>query len=181
MGRRTISNLSRELKVSRPRIYRAIDRLGIEKKAGGEYPLNEWEALKQELTSTAGVSRQKRQDANAIKQTSKAALREEAAKTKDAAVISGVAASTLQVRLDMAKQEYDYNRMMISVFQAETDVYVMEHGRTTIMSHNGSLAAIPSITNLEKYVKLNIALSKLISDLESDLDLSADGEGDPFA
>jgi len=183
MGRRTISNLSRELRVSRPRIYRAIDRLGFEKKAGGEYPLDEWEMLKIELSTVAENNYWRREDAKSVTRAAKTAAKKTAvtAKTYPEESLAGINHSTLKVRLDKAKQEYDYNRRLITSFQAETDEYIKTYGRTTVMSHNGAMTAIPSILNLEKYIKLNIALSKLITDVESDLDLAAEGGADPFA
>ena len=180
MGRRTISNLSRELKVSRPCIYRAIERLGLEKKAGESYPLEEWEALKQELKLTSEAGKQKRDDTKKFKKALTSAAKA-TAKQKPDKGLSEIATSTLQDRLNRAKQEYDFTRRLIMSFQAETDAYYEMHGKTTIMTNNGAMGVIPSITNLEKFVKLNIALSKLITDLESDLDLEGEGADDPFA
>jgi len=180
MGRRTISNLSREMKVSRPRIYRALERLGIEKKAGDEYPLAEWELLKKELATTSKDNKQKLTDADnvdrAVKGGSKKAKNEIMKSTK----LKDVEQGTLRLRLQNAKQEYDYNRELIMVFQRETDEYAAMFGKTTMRTNNGTEAAIPSIVNLEKYIKLNISLSKLISDLEGDLDLEDGEEDDPF-
>ena len=172
--RRTISNLSREIKVSRPCIYRAIKRLSIENK-GGELSPDEWERLKTELSSAANVNKQKKADAKKIE------LTEPIVHNVQSTKISDIDASSLKERLACAKQEYDFNRGMITMFQAEASAYFEVEGKTTMQAHNGSMSTIPAVVNLEKYVKLNIALSKLINDLENDLDMEVDGGDDPFA
>lgn len=178
MGRRTVMNLSRELKVSRPTIYRAIESLGIEKKAGKEYSSDEWELLKEALSGISESNRKKRADAKAVHKTAKTSAKKA---LKEIDGLSGVDTSTLQERLKNAKREFDYNLGLIEIFQSETDTYVKQFGKTTIRTHTGTETAIPSIANREKYIKLNIALSKLISDLEGDLDMSVDSGDDPFA
>ena len=179
MTRRTISHLSRELRVSRNKIYRTLEQLGFEKKAGAEFPLDEWEKLKAALLSAADISEQKRSGAKKVKKSAKAAA-EIIADKEPSPLLGDVTNSTLWERLGKAKQEFDFNRRLIESFQAETEAYLEKYGTTTVLSHNGAMTAIPAIGNHEKYVKLNIALSKLISDLESDLDLSAEGGEDVF-
>ena len=185
-------NLSRELRVTRPTIYKAMERLEIEKKAGNELSLTEWEALKQNLSRTAENNRQRRSDAENIKITSEIANKivteasdedttdTKSDKSKKQLKISSIDTATMRARLAAAKQEYDYNKMLITTFQGEAAAYYKSQGTTTMMSHNGSMVSIPSIVNLEKYVKLNIAVSKLISDLEGDLDIGDIDDEDPF-
>ena len=89
--------------------------------------------------------------------------------------------STLEARLANAKSEYNYNAGLITMFQRGIDAYVRENGKTTAVSNTGVEATIPMITSLEKYIKLNVTLSKTISELENELKLSAGAEGsDPF-
>jgi len=95
--------------------------------------------------------------------------------------IAAIDTATMRMRLSAAKQEFDFNKMLITMFQAEANKYFRETGGTTMMSHNGAMVSIPAIVNLEKYVKLNIAVSKLVSELESDLDIDEDDLSDPFA
>jgi hypothetical protein len=172
--------MSRELFVSRPTIYKKIAELGIEKKT--EYPLDEYETIKKELMTLSSAAKKKKADAAGIEKTATAAAAAMATKEarQNVNAVSKDEKSTLSQRLQNAKQEYNYNRELIVSFQTETQIYVREFGKTTIATHNGVMAPIPSISNLEKYIKLNIALSKLISDLEGDLDLTADEGENPF-
>ena len=178
MGRRTVSNLSRESGVSRETIYKHLRKLGIEKKT--EYPPDEWETLKKSISWAAATAKSKKVDALNISACEIGSRFENEAAGAGVNQLSADEKSTINTRLHNAKQEYNYNRMLTVGFQRETDEYLAEHGKTTMLNHNGTLSPIPSISNLEKYVKLNITLSKLINDLESDLDLSLDGGDDPI-
>jgi len=170
--RRTVSNLSREMMVSRPTIYKALERLGINKRTGGEFTAGEWERLKTGISCSSENNKKKKTDAGKVANT-------KAAKN-DGVYISGTDAATLKERLNFAKLEYDYNRNLIVLFQDEASAYIKEEGRTTMMSHNGTATSIPAVVNLDKYIKLNISLSKLISELENDLDMEVDVGDDPF-
>jgi hypothetical protein len=153
-----------------------MQRLGIEKKSGKEFTLVEWEALKNCLSKAEQVSKQKEADAEQLRQ----AVPAETDKPNKIVKISCIDTATMRARLAAAKQEYDYNKMLITMFQSEAHSYFKSTGKTTMMTHNGSMSPIPAIVNLEKFVKLNIALSKQISDLESDLDIGEDSADDPF-
>lgn len=180
MGRRTISNLSRELKISRPTIYKKIKELGIKKKAEEEYSEKEYELLKKHLFIISNSNKKIKEE---IKQLDRPTILPEDAEEKYLTNLldeNDNQKNTLNLRLQNAKQEYNYNRELIVKFQTEADNYYKTTGKTTALTHNGTLAAIPAITNLDKYIKLNIGLSKLISDLESDLDLEGDPGDDPF-
>jgi hypothetical protein len=157
-----------------------MERAGIAKTKGGEFSLSEWELLKSGLSGVSEKNLHKAKDAQQVSGIKKDMSEINDVSRLKTAAISGINHATLQERLYTAKQEYDYNRGLIIVFQDEISAYFKEHGRTTVMTHNGSMSAVPAVTNLEKYIKLNIALSKLISELESDLDLDVDGEDDPF-
>jgi hypothetical protein len=172
--------MSREISVSRPTIYKKIAELGIEKKT--EYPIDEYEAIINSLKGLSVVSKKKKADASGIEKTATAAAAAMTTKeaTKNVNAVSNDEKSTLSQRLQNAKQEYNYNRELIVSFQTEIKLYIDEYGKTTAATHNGAMAPIPAVSNLEKYVKLNAMLSKMISDLESDLDLAADPGDDPF-
>jgi len=179
-----------------------MERLGIGKKRSGEFSIAEWEALKNHLSKTSDINRQKFSDAIKVSGAAggagkvSGAIGEAADDGGDAATNIGIDAkpdrsrrqtkiadidtATMRARLVAAKQEYDYNKMLITTFQGEAAAYYKSQGTTTMMSHNGSMVSIPSIVNLEKYVKLNIAVSKLISDLEGDLDIGDIDDEDPF-
>ena len=187
--RRTISNLSREFMISRPSIYRIMERLGISKQGQKELSPVEWDALIREIGSRSGTStvashpgvNQSKQNRHANNfNTDTEAINSfiricEAKKTSDRED-----AATVWNRLKAARQEFDYNKQLITMFQYDTNMYYRENGKLTTFSTNGQAVAIPSIAGLEKYVKLNIALSKLISELETDLDLEEGGGDDPF-
>ena len=217
--RKTVSNLSRLLKTSRPRIYRHLKHLGIEKRGqGAEYTDDEWGRLVESLKSDAiDANYAKSQDGQpgggataGIMGASGASPRRTAGHTAAArggggsgagaaasanaedcadggpasgdivtgSHISGVETATLRERLKNAKQEYDYNRRLVDMFQSEIDSFYLENGRTFVVMKNNAVAAIPAIANLDKYIKLNISLAKLIGDIEADLDLEVDSDGD---
>ncbi|MCL2216670.1 MAG: hypothetical protein FWB91_06565 [Defluviitaleaceae bacterium] len=202
--RRTISNLSRDMKVSRPRIYRALVRLGIEKRGyGSEYTDAEWGALTEELRRGIEIDGQVREGADKVAAAAQAKQRNTGGGAEVIAVgcewdmpdaddidvesgdsgattqtISDIDTATLRERLACAKADYDFNRALLTAFQMETEAFYRAHGRTSVTANNGALIPIPSVTSTEKYIKLNIALSKLISALESDLDLEVDDRED---
>ena len=157
-----------------------MEYLGIKKQGHKELSLVEWNALKQHLAAhTEGVCNER----NIVDIPAHADVKQ--SDTKDEVLlcekISGtIDIATMRLRLTAAKQEYDYNKLLITMFQAETDQYFEENRKVTTTARNGAITVIPSIVNLEKYIKLNIALSKLISDLEGDLNLEEEGGENPF-
>ncbi|MCL2171186.1 MAG: hypothetical protein FWB71_03455 [Defluviitaleaceae bacterium] len=169
--RKTISNLSRQTKVSRPTIYYAMERLGIAKcGAKAEFEQDDWERLHGEISAIAA----RKNKAAPIKGGSDSI----SAKIGLGLRLNDIESSTLRERLQNAKREYDHNLLLIEQFQSETKAFINEHGSTSMKLSNGAMAAIPAVSNLDKYSKLNIALSKLINSLEQDLDLEIDGGGE---
>lgn len=162
MGRRTISNLARELKIDRKTIYRKLEELNIAS-TGDEYSVEEYNFLKNQLKVV------------------KCEYSCSAANLDTSQILSGDFISTIKERLKKAKEQYNYNQSLISSFQNEIQTFIEKHKKTTIETNKG-MQTISAITNLEKYSKLNIALSKQISEMEETLDLMSDAEGaDPFA
>ena len=177
---RTISNLSREMKVSRPSIYTIMERLEIKKPGQKELTPIEWDALRRALSARGGVGGTDAPPV-AVTQSANEVVNDIAKLASDGITSATVDAATMHLRLSAAKQEYDFNKKLITMFQHETDMHFASTGKLTVVRSNGALALIPALVSLEKYLKLNISLSRLISDLEGDLDLDEDGGEDPFA
>jgi len=163
-------------------------RLRIEKcGAGKEFSLEAWEKLCCELAVIAG----RKEPIENVISCDDIAGRTEQDFIEDVPTSSGIDSgshisdidtSTLRNRLINAKQEYDYNRTLIEIFQREIKNYRCKHNSTSIVMSNGAMVVIPAVTNLDKYSKLNISLSKLINSLEQDLDLEVDnGDNDIFS
>ena len=154
--------------------------LGIEKQGHKEMSLVEWNALKQQLNTHAESEYKRRNiidnftndDEEQCDMRNEEHFNEKLSDTTDVA--------TMKLRLTAAKQEYDYNKSLITMFQAETDQYFEKNRKVTTTARNGAITVIPSVVNLERYIKLNIALSKLISELEGDLNLEEEGGENPF-
>lgn len=163
--RRTISNLSREMKVSRPTIYTHAKKLEIELGTNREYSASDYDKLIESIKTTSIEQKEVK------KENKKAIIKVKQAKQTKGESISGISSATQKERLINAKQEYDFNLYMINQFQDEARDYIAKNGSTLILLSNGALSQIPSINNIEKFQKLNIALSKKIDSLESDLDL----------
>ena len=208
MGRMTISNLSREMKVSRPLIYRAIDRLGIERKGYVEFSIEEWEALKNEIKAPSEKNKKKVIDSQIMGETARNSgnkkksgvkgqsddeirninnkigeAKEGAKQVEPKMVKKGISAidvSTLKERLERAKIQYDINDNLIIACTREMKAYIEYTGKITCQSHNGAETVIPAIVQLRETQKLNIALCKLITDLEADLDLMHEEGENPF-
>jgi len=169
-----------------------LKRLGIKPRVDGEYTDAEWDRIVVAVKRTKETNAQAGRDTNTIITTPP--ISEEpgiiepsssdigAGLTDDVcgAKLSRVETATIRERLNHAKFDYDFNRVLLLAFQAETNAFFKAHGRTSVTANNGALIPIPSVTSTEKYIKLNIALSKLISTLEADLDLEVGGEDDIF-
>lgn len=177
MGRkRTVSNLQRETGISRPTIGKHAKHLNLKYNEDYEYTLDDWELLKADLGTIAKNKIIRKKTILPIITKNKTAAKKITTKN-----LSKDEISTLSERLLKAKSQYNYNDNLIATFQNESDSYVRENGTTNIVGINGSISTISTIVQLEKYVKLNIALSKQITDLETLLDLSNDNGVDPFA
>ena len=174
--RRTVSNLSRQLKISRPAIYRAMKRIGITPRPGGDYTDTEWDSLRTELSKSTRAAEATGKDSIEL-----ATLNSRFGKGSGVSGthkrLSDEESATIQERLSNAKWEYDYNCGLIELFQIEITEFFEKNRRTTAQMNNGVMAPIPAVTSMEKYIKLNISLSRLIDGLESDLDLEV-GSGD---
>lgn len=172
MGRRTISNLAREMKVSRPTIYAHLEKLGISKPAAGEeYSPPQYEQIKESIKTLSIAKKRITKETSTVAKSERVASKESDSKHSKSPTELSRVSSTIRVRLDDAKSQYDYNKELIRKFQLEVDSYHKSTGRTTTTSHNGTLVNIPALNNLEKWQKANVVLSKLINELESDLDL----------
>lgn len=172
--RRTITNLSRITNVSRQTIYKHIDKLKIVKPPPKtEYPEIDFEIIRRsvlkqpydELLQSRNVSVKSQPTVNI----------EPKLEDLDANV------GTTRYRLDNAKQEYQFNRKVITDLQEEIHEDQAKQGDLKAVNGNGAKSTLPQLATLEKYTKLNISLSKMISELEGDLDLQVDEvEEDPF-
>lgn len=162
--RRTISNLSREIGISRKTIYKHLARLKILKtEKGEEYTLSDWNRLKDSILSVD-------QSNHVVINTS--------IESKETEKKLDVDKSTIRQRLLNAKEEYDFNRKMIQILQKEIDAHIRIKQSTVDQNHMKTSSVIPQIDRHEKYIKLNIQVSKLISDLEADLDLESGNENE---
>lgn len=167
MGKRTVSNLSRETAVSRQTIYKKIRELNISYN-GAEFMEADYNTLKKKLTAISNINKSK----SSLPPVEEYEEKRERLESNEQ--------STLKERLKKAKEQYNFYDDLIQKFHAEIDEYFRINKKTTIMTHNGTESSIPAIISLEKHVKLNIALSKLISELESRVDADNGGEENPF-
>jgi len=181
MGRLSISNLSKELKVNPKLVYRAMDRLGIAKQGMQEFTLEVYEQLRAEVKKSSDKNKQAVEDRKKANLSAKNVTLHTDVTPQQLPPMTNKEVSTLRERLAEAKQEYEFNRDMIELFQKETMEYIRINGKTTMMGRNLVESSIPSLVNLDKYTRLNQLQSRLISNLEEELDLTPGGDDDdPF-
>lgn len=88
--------------------------------------------------------------------------------------------STLQRRLDDAKEKYYRNECLIHDLWQELEKVKKEQGIYFRIASNGSHSKLPQMEAIEKYEKLQSTISKDITALEKELHLFAgDDEVDP--
>jgi transcriptional regulator of acetoin/glycerol metabolism len=179
--RKTVSNLARQLNVNRQRIYRTLKRIGIEPRGNGsEYTTDEWDKLSEALTADTRILNHTQTD-NSKAESICTGNDNVSGENVSISQLHTIDTATLRERLSNAKRDYDFIRVMLESFKAETEEYYRNEGRTFVVGSNGNLVPIPSVVNSEKYIKLSMALSKKISELERDLDLEVDdGDGGIF-
>lgn len=166
MSRRTVSNLSRETKVSRPTIYKHIEQLQIDRpKSGKEFSVEDYQRLQDSVLKKPPKRKKEIPKIN-----------EEVQVIYDDPLISDK--GTTYKRLAIAKKDFEFNQKVIEHLKQEIDDIKAENGNYAAVNGNGATSTIPQLNKLEQYVKLNIQLSRLISNLESDLDLENEGDND---
>jgi len=139
--------------------------LNIVKERGREFTFNEWGIL---------VDRLKKNDFSSI-------YKKPVNNKKNLATISNIEnLSTTRERLADAKAKFDFNAGLIRGFKEEITNYITKYGSLSTVAKNGAATTLPAVRSLETYEKLNISLSRLISDLESELDLDIDEPQNPF-
>ena len=125
----------------------------------GEFSSENWESLHSAIVSEVVEKKKKAQKVkNEVKMPMNADFNELEANSQN---------NTYEIRLSNARNDYNFNQSLIKRFQDE-----IKQAQSLLKdAGNGGVGIISQVSQLEKYQKLNIALNKLISDLESDLDL----------
>lgn len=168
-GKISISKLSREYKVSRQALYKLFAKNGWDKKNITDAILN---ALDKQYASHHS---KRKEDGNKIRKASKTSAKSK----KEDFSISKSKISTAEQRLSNKRQEYNYNRNLITILQDEIDEIKNVNG-TTMQNHTGTQTSIPQLPQLEKYLSLNLKIDKQIQELEVFLGYESDEDDNPF-
>lgn len=166
----TITKLAKMAGITRPTLYKYLDKKGYDKKN-----------LNDDVISEIIDYFSKRTESNrkVVTSSKKSSLK----KTNSNVVLPNLEKETIKERLANAKSDYNFNSGIIARLKNEIDQYVNENETTTFINSSGSTSVIPQISQLEKYIKLNISLNKSIQELEQALDIikmSTSIEDNPF-
>lgn len=178
----SISRMARTHGVSRQAIYTFLDAQDFAKDDDGRYTVTkEMVEAVEERFSQLGKTKK---EVNKTLVPKKIPKDKQVIKPKKIDISNNLTfeeISTMSMRLGNLKQEYNYNKELITKFQEEIEVYQKEYGTTLIVSHNGSATLIPQVVQLKNFIELNLRVSKQITELETILKLDGEEDEDPFA
>lgn len=169
----TVSNLSKKYGVSRSAIYNHINKKGFVIKNS---KLTK-EIVKELENHYGGLLEKRKVEKEKIDKANKEAKKNPNISFEN---ISDDKISTAVHRLSNLKQEYNFNKGLITELQNEIDTFKKKNGSTTTVQHNQVQQVIPQISALEKYIKLNLNVNKSIQELEEFLKVGNEKEENPF-